>query len=139
MLFLAFLFFQFASCFFRYSLWNFWISVVHFLTFCCPMKTKLVRFHHHRAGPKISPIAINGCSLRGMLSLECLLRIKTILNFKWNSCNQSLKRWEMVGSLYRSNKHLTIPAILYKSQINLKREHCRHLCAGTAQTSVSSL
>ena len=47
----------------------------------------------------------------------------------------------MVGSLHRSKRYLTPPAILYlyKSQIRPRMEYCCHIWAGSAQTSLSSL
>merc|ERR1711962_1541401 len=48
---------------------------------------------------------------------------------------------KMVGSLHRSKRYLTPPAILYlyKSQIRPRMEYCCHIWVGSAKTSLSSL
>lgn len=62
-------------------------------------------FHHHWADTELSPIVMDGSSLKEAPSHECLLGLKLSLDLKWNSSLQSFAKdaGKMVGSLYRSS------------------------------------
>ena len=107
------------------------------------LKTKLLSFHHRRSEPNLPTIRMENASLSEAASFDKLLGLKFTPDLKWNSYIESVAKEtaKMVGSLHRSKRYLTPPAILYlyKSQIRPRMEYCCHIWAGSAQTSLSSL
>lgn len=95
--------------------------------------SKLVWLTPHRADHEDSPLIVDG------FFLECLL----VLNFYWDSSSPQTSRGStyirsvskntgnMIGSLYRSSKSLTIPCLLclYQSQIRAKMHYWCHIWA----------
>ena len=86
---------------------------------------------------------MENASLSEASCFDKLLGLKFTPDLKWNSYIESVAKEtaKMVGSLHRSKRYLTPPAILYlyKSQIRPRMEYCCHIWAGSAQTSLSSL
>lgn len=89
-------------------------------------KTKLLSVHHHRNVPQLPPIFMDGVQLEESVMLDKLLGLKISYDLKWNPYITSVAKdaAKMVGSFYRSKKHLTPDAIvyLYKSQIRPRME-----------------
>ena len=106
-------------------------------------KTKLLSIHHHKQVPTLPPIMMDNSVLTDAPFFDKLLGLKITPDLKWDSYLDNVKKEvaKMVGSLSRSRKFLTPPAILYlyKSQIRPRMEYCSHIWAGSSKQSLSGL
>ena len=86
---------------------------------------------------------MNGVDLVESDSHDRLLGLKLTTDLKWDSYITRFAKnaSKMVGSFYRSHKHLSPSSILYlyKSQIRPTMEYCCHIWAGASQRFLSSL
>lgn len=77
-------------------------------------KTKLVKFHHHRAELSFLPDMMNSWTVNDAIGFGRLLGFNFPLDLNWNSYTQSIAKnaWKFVYSLYNSRKQLTSPSML---------------------------